>query len=758
MGFEVFNQQIFNAYIYRYRIELFTGSFNIYLDLINEYNDTTISSIPTVGSNVLFNLYGFNIPGTVTEVNQATIYIQNNNSTRINFEDVVNFNKNFKTPKIAYSVKIQSAQMLMKNFFSATLNSTLNLAVFSDSVDLSYRNWFINCIYNISELNSFPTNLSLNFDANNYINNLIINDKRLSDSGDNTIFIADSSLSRSKIEFLTEAFPSQTSTTTTTTTSATPSSSTTIPVYPIKYFGCYLSHFNGYLAPNEDGKLWMYLYDDPSTNSVFQPPIINSDFTFNFDGLRFKGIVSRYEQQDNPLSSCIKKYFVEVLCYEGVSNFSDTIFNQTVASFSFSVDASTVRLDSGQSDIKILSYLITSSNPSTEYGSYFAWNSPNDFNLASIKYTASRTWPPTSYEISGTKTISLTQTTVRCQTSPPSNPAASSSATTTTTSGGTQTTSSFNSFGVGNSTQVEPNSSNEPIGTTTTVSTTDDGLTIQVTKNVTASTITTTTTQSFNSYIDTSTPMASQRRELMGVPKDFKGSIDPTLIFPSVEVYPSGSYKSKESGRYFGKCASPTSYDLDPYFYFTTNDFYFVAKDNLTNTKDINIQKDGIKDHVRTMGLRGPMYLSGWGYDVRGLPIPNASGTTIETGTLNGKPQYGVDPSGNYKFHPETSTNRGKWKTGPIDLRWHDKRKVWVGGQEMLEGYLLENLSAPSTPSGSTVAKMSVLRIAASDGLENKISENITITNRDSSLSAVSGAYCIVVDINYEWRPIYIGC
>lgn len=756
MGFEVFNQQIFNSYIYRYDIDLAPGFTQIRLELINDLNDGVTSSVPAVGSDVLFDLYGFRINGIVAQVDIVPIYTRDNTTTLIDFSPQVSFDSKFKTPKYAYSVLIHSNYTLPYNYFNPTINSTVTGLSFYDDPTRNYRSWYLYSNYSASELNSFPTNFSvtINSTANNYVNNLIAIGKSIDESSLFTTYSLNSSSSRSKIEFLTEAFSSQTSTSTTTASS----SLTTIPVYPVKYFGCYLSHFNGYLAPNEDGKLWIYLYDDPSTSSVFQPPFINSDFTFNFDGLRFRGIISRYEQQDNPLSTSIKKYFVEVLCYEGVSNFSDTIFNQTVASFSFTVEPSTVRLDANQSDIKILSYLATSSNPSTEYGSYFSWNSPNDFNLASIKYTASRPWPPSSYEISGTKTISLTQTTVRPSTSSPANPSTSQSTATTTTSGGTQTTSSFNSFGAGTSTQVEPNSSNEPVGTTTTVSTTDDGLTIQVTRAVTASTITTTTSQSFVPHLDTTSPMASQRRELMGVPKNFKGSVDPTVMFPSVEVYPSSNYSSKESGRYFGKCASPTSYDLDPYFYFTTNDFYFVAKDNLTNTKNINVQKDKIKDHVRTMGLKGPMYLSGWGYDVRGLPVPNGSGITVETGVLNGKPQYGTDPSGNYKFHPETSTNRGRWKTGPVDLRWHDKRKVWVGGQEMLEGYLLENLSAPSTPSGSTTAKMSVLRIAASGGLENKISENITITNRDPSLSASSGAYCMAVDINYEWRPIYIGC
>jgi hypothetical protein len=180
--------------------------------------------------------------------------------------------------------------------------------------------------------------------------------------------------------------------------------------------------------------------------------------------------------------------------------------------------------------------------------------------------------------------------------------------------------------------------------------------------------------------------------------------------------------------------------------------------------------------------------LSGWGYDVCGLPVPNAEKETVQTGVRidyeeeKVTPLYGPDPSGKYKFHPKASTRRNLWKSGPVDLRWHDKRKVWTAGHETLEGYLLEYLSAPDI-SGYTTAKMSVLRIATPDGLSgidlvthppsalyNEFgritgvvpakteNEYITITNRDPSLSASTGSYCIVMDLNYEWRPIYVGC
>lgn len=238
--------------------------------------------------------------------------------------------------------------------------------------------------------------------------------------------------------------------------------------------------------------------------------------------------------------------------------------------------------------------------------------------------------------------------------------------------------------------------------------------------------------------------LTPQQKQAMNIPSGFSGSVDPTMIFPSVEIYPSSSYISKESGRYYGMAASPTSYDLDPYFYFNANDFSIVAKD-IPSTgagKNYNIKKDPVQNQVRTMGFKGPILLSGWGYDVCGLPVPNLKGSVV---------------SGEYSFKEKTAQQRQNWKTGPIDLRWHNKRKTWVGGHEMLEGYLLEDLNAPTSKNSSTSAKMLVFRSVGSNGLSNNRKETITVVNRDPSLSLKDGDYAIAVDINYEWRILKSG-
>lgn len=61
---------------------------------------------------------------------------------------------------------------------------------------------------------------------------------------------------------------------------------------------------------------------------------------------------------------------------------------------------------------------------------------------------------------------------------------------------------------------------------------------------------------------------------------------------------------------------------------------------------------------IRSIAHRSPMVLSGWGYDTDGDPVPALSG----------------------EFHPELPYNSSLGKTGPVDLRWDNDRKVWTGG------------------------------------------------------------------------------
>lgn len=61
---------------------------------------------------------------------------------------------------------------------------------------------------------------------------------------------------------------------------------------------------------------------------------------------------------------------------------------------------------------------------------------------------------------------------------------------------------------------------------------------------------------------------------------------------------------------------------------------------------------------IRGIALKGPLIISGPGFDTEGNPVPGSGGQFID----------------DYKKRPD------QWKTGVLDTRWDDERKVWVAG------------------------------------------------------------------------------
>jgi hypothetical protein len=228
---------------------------------------------------------------------------------------------------------------------------------------------------------------------------------------------------------------------------------------------------------------------------------------------------------------------------------------------------------------------------------------------------------------------------------------------------------------------------------------------------------------------------------------------------------------------------SPTSRDLDPYAlsrdepnmpermtHFVKLDFgavlmddmdWLLAKSPLTGeTNNMHLANNGNTvpndvDEVRTFGLRGPLLLSGWGYDIMGHPVP-------------GKKDGEFEP-------PNPAENRSSWKTGPVDLKWDDERQVWAGGLQFIEG-ILETEIKPATDAVDTPDTTGTMKVyrrtnkgAGLQGFEwtdeDKYGQygTITLTNRDPSLTVDPAAanykiYVMAVRINQEWRVVYVSC
>jgi len=220
-----------------------------------------------------------------------------------------------------------------------------------------------------------------------------------------------------------------------------------------------------------------------------------------------------------------------------------------------------------------------------------------------------------------------------------------------------------------------------------------------------------------------------------------------------------------EDGNFGGldvSAVGPTISELDPYFskifgddgtnFISTCDYNVVVNDGT----DANLKKNPTRPQisaVRTQGLRGPLILSGWGFDIGDLPVPSM-------------------PDNPLMFDPNLVSNRAYWKTGPVHLMWDDQRQVWCGGPQILCGLLASDIEAPESPKEPTSFDMMVFRRNPArpgnmagisvDLQEAVLNETITVVNRDPSLSYDGNepekVFVIAIRLNYEWLPLWVGC
>lgn len=147
----------------------------------------------------------------------------------------------------------------------------------------------------------------------------------------------------------------------------------------------------------------------------------------------------------------------------------------------------------------------------------------------------------------------------------------------------------------------------------------------------------------------------------------------------------------------------------------------------------------------RPAGLRGPMVLSGWGFDVANNPVPG----TVDDIRL---------------FNNNLAHNRNLWKTGPVNLMWDKERKIWSGGLETLTGIVVTDVESPESPMSPTTFNLKVLRKVSDQKGDGALAHNdppeiIKCYNRDPkfSMNAGENSYLTVMRINYEWVPLSSG-
>ncbi len=198
-----------------------------------------------------------------------------------------------------------------------------------------------------------------------------------------------------------------------------------------------------------------------------------------------------------------------------------------------------------------------------------------------------------------------------------------------------------------------------------------------------------------------------------------------------------------------GNKTEPSSKTLDPYFNHK-NDFT-VAVHGEKKPEDLNIQNQKTPpETIKTMGLRAPLILSGWGF---GLDMKKAP--------------YKKDKPTEYP--DDIGERRDLWKTGPVDLRWDEVRKVWSCGVDVIEGFLLTDVTPAQSFKKPTTFEVDIYRNYDKIDQNGKVSpvaerdikssgEKLTGVNRDTVLTLKAGTRVILMRINYEWRIFDYSC
>lgn len=109
--------------------------------------------------------------------------------------------------------------------------------------------------------------------------------------------------------------------------------------------------------------------------------------------------------------------------------------------------------------------------------------------------------------------------------------------------------------------------------------------------------------------------------------------------------------------------ATDTVNDLNPYKANSPISKYTAKGDSPPSTTEHITEIES--ENLRSLALRGPIIIAGWGKDTNGKPVPNATPESP-----------GDEYAENYMESPKD------WKVGPLaDINWDDERKVWTPGE-----------------------------------------------------------------------------
>ena len=150
---------------------------------------------------------------------------------------------------------------------------------------------------------------------------------------------------------------------------------------------------------------------------------------------------------------------------------------------------------------------------------------------------------------------------------------------------------------------------------------------------------------------------------------DIQAACSLDALFCPYTTAPSGNTHFPKFEEPSENASIPTVNDLNP---FGSGGISCVFTDS--DIPDVETVFEEYDGGVKGVGLKSPIIVTGWGYDTNDIPVPSG-----------GDGESFLD---NYKKRAD------RWKSGPLDIRWDNERKVWnaSGGSSSKRGKLVESL------------------------------------------------------------------
>lgn len=185
---------------------------------------------------------------------------------------------------------------------------------------------------------------------------------------------------------------------------------------------------------------------------------------------------------------------------------------------------------------------------------------------------------------------------------------------------------------------------------------------------------------------------------------------------------------------------------------------------------DVNADLPAFSQNYRFFGLRGPLMVHGWGYDLEGYPVPNSSGeiktdafgqpiTDINGNTVGKNQQRQSDGTYSPPYKERTfargwAQQPASWPVGPIDLRWDDNARVWtVGSNYKPVWVVLETDLVTDNPVRGIIVESNY----SNEPLPSGLRKLVFVKDTMGMFSAPRGAalYCRYDSVNGFYEPIY---